>query len=47
MSGQIKVPDEDMIKEFQVEFDKAKTNEERLAVVGDYQHKIYKDYVQS
>ena len=45
MSIQTKVPDEDMCKEYVIEFEKATTQEEVLEVVTNYQHKIWKDNV--
>ena len=45
MSIQTKVPDFDMIDEYNKKFNEATTEEEILEVIKEYQHKIWKDNV--
>ena len=45
MSTQTKVPDFDIMKEYNEKFEKTTTEQERLDLIKEYQHKLWKDYV--
>ena len=45
MSTQTKVPDFEMIKEFDQKLKETTTDEDFIKVIKEYQHKIFKDNV--
>tara|TARA_Y100000593_G_C4204582_1_gene283599 strand:+ start:60 stop:197 length:138 start_codon:yes stop_codon:yes gene_type:complete len=45
MSTQIKVPDFDIIKEFDEKLKETTTDDDFMEVIKEYQHKIFKDNV--